>query len=198
MSRALQGVEAVACLKGVVMIRTGILRRIAVFVALILCTGASLIYAELKIGYIRPQYIFSKYQPYKEAQKQMETFQKTELDKLQKMTDNYQASIKEMESKALLMTEEILKLKREELEKQKKQLDSYYNQLYMTDGTLEKKQKELLNPVLDRINGVLMRIGKNDGYDYVLDAEGPVLFADPKHDISDLVLQELEKETPKQ
>lgn len=153
--------------------------------------------AELKIAYIRPQYIFSKYEPYKEAQRQIETYQKTELEKLQKMTGDYQNKVRDTESKAILMTEEILKAKREELQKQKEQLDSIYNDLYRKDGRLESKQKELLTPILDRINGVIMRIGKNDGYDYILDAEGPVLYANPNHDISDYVLKELEKETPK-
>ncbi len=152
---------------------------------------------ELKVAYIRPQYIFSKYEPYKEAQRQLETFQKTELDKLQKMTDDYQKKVKETDGKSILMTEEILKSKREELIKQKEQLDSMYNDLYRKDGKLEAKQKELVTPILDRINGVLMRIGKNDSYDYILDAEGPVLYANPKHDISDYVLKELEKEAPK-
>jgi outer membrane protein len=152
---------------------------------------------ELKVAYIRPQYIFSKYEPYKEAQRQLDTFQKTELDKLQKMTDDYQKKVKETDSKSILMTEEILKSKRDELIKQKEQLDSMYNDLYRKDGKLEAKQKELVTPILDRINGVLMRIGKNDSYDYILDAEGPVLYANPKHDISDYVLKELEKEAPK-
>jgi len=153
--------------------------------------------ADLKVAYIRPQYIFSKYEPYKEAQRQLETFQKTELEKLQKLTDEYQKKVKETDGKSILMTEEILKAKREELIKQKEQLDSMYNDLYRKEGKLESKQKELVTPILDRINGVLMRIGKNDAYDFILDAEGPVLYANPKHDISDYVLKELEKEAPK-
>ena len=153
--------------------------------------------AELKVAYIRPQYIFTKYEPYKEAQKQVDTFRKTELDKLQKMSDDFQKKVKDMDTKSLLMTEEILKVKREEMQKQREQIDSSYNELYKTGGKLELKQKELLNPILDRINSTLMRIGKNENYDFILDAEGPVLYANPKFDISDYVLKELDKEAPK-
>ncbi len=153
--------------------------------------------AELKVAYIRPQYIFSKYEPYKEAQKQIDTYRKTELDKLQKMSDDFQKKVKDMDAKSLLMTEEILKVKREEMQKQREQIDASYNELYKTGGKLELKQKELLNPILDRINSTLMRIGKNENYDFILDAEGPVLYANPKFDISDYVLKELDKEAPK-
>lgn len=167
------------------------------FAVLLSSPAAPAYAADLKLAYIRPQYIFSKYEPYKEAQRQIEAFKKTEDEKLKKMTDDYNKKVKDMGSKEILMTEEILKVKREELVKQKEQLDSIYNDLYKKDGRLESKQKELLTPILDRINGVLMRIGKNDGYDFIFDAEGPVLYANTKNDISDYVLKELEKETPK-
>lgn len=154
--------------------------------------------AELKIGYIRLQNIFSKYAPYTEAKKQLDAYEKTEKSKLQTMSDEFQKKMREVESQSLLMTDEILKVKREELDTQKKQLDSYYNDLYKAGGKLETKQNELFNPILDRINAVLMRIGKNDGYDYIYDGEGPILFANPKHDLTDYVLKELEKEAPTQ
>ena len=166
-------------------------------VALSLWGGVFAAAADLKVGYIRPQYIFSKYEPYKEAQKQIDAYRKTELDKLQKMSDDFQKKVKDMETKSLLMTEEILKVKREEMQKQREQIDSSYNELYKTGGKLEVKQRELLNPIIDRINGTLMLIGKNENYDFILDAEGPVLYANPKFDISDYVLKELEKEAPK-
>jgi Skp family chaperone for outer membrane proteins len=169
----------------------------AAALALTAFLAPSLSAAELKVGYIRPQYIFSKYEPYKEAQKQVDTYRKTELEKLQKMSDDFQKKAKDMDTKSLLMTEEILKVKREELQKQREQIDASYNELYKAGGKLESKQKELLNPILDRINGTLMRIGKDENYDFILDAEGPVLYANPKFDISDYVLKELDKEAPK-
>jgi outer membrane protein len=170
---------------------------IAAALALTALFAVSASAADMKVGYIRPQYIFSKYEPYKEAQKQVDTFRKTELDKLQKMSDDFQKKVKDMDTKALLMTEEILKVKKEEMQKQREQIDASYNELYKTGGKLEQKQKELLNPILDRINSTLLRIGKNENYDFILDAEGPVLYANTKYDISDYVLKELDKEDTK-
>ena len=153
--------------------------------------------AELKVGYIRPQYIFSKYPPYQEAQKQVDAYQKQELDKLQKNSQDYQNKVKEADQNAILMTEEIKKTKAEELRKIRESLDADYQELYKTGGKLETKQKELLTPVIDKINAAITRLGKNDGYDYILDAEGPVLYANQKFDLSDTVLKELEKDIQK-
>jgi outer membrane protein len=153
--------------------------------------------AELKVGYIRPQYIFSKFPPYQEAQKQVDAYQKQELDKLQKNSQDYQNKVKEANQNAILMTEEIKKTKTEELQKIKESLDADYQELYKTGGKLESKQKELLTPVIDKINAAITRLGKDEGYDYILDAEGPVLYANQKYDLTDMVLKELEKEIPK-
>ncbi len=152
--------------------------------------------AELKIGYIRPGYILENYEPYKEANRQLMEFQKIEEEKLQKEGEKLRYNVADAQKKALLMSEEILAQTREELSKQKEALDKTYDDLYKPGGIFEKKQQELVEPIIERVNEVLMRIGKDDGYDYILDAEKGVLFADEKHDISDYILEELKKGTP--
>jgi outer membrane protein len=177
-------------------------RGLKVFVVFLCFLSLSLVYsssgmAELKMGYIRPQYIFSKYPPYREAQKQLDAYQQQELSKLQKNSLEYQNKVKEADQNAILMTEEIKKTKAEELRKIKEALDSDYQELYKTGGKLEIKQKELLTPVIDKINAVITRLGKDEGYDFILDAEGPILYANQKYDLSDTILKELEKDIQK-
>ena len=41
-------------------------------------------------------------------------------------------------------------------------------------------------------------IGKEENYDYIFDAEGPVLYANEKYDISDYILEELQKDITSQ
>ena len=77
-----------------------------VCVSLLLAAQSVPSMAELKIGYIRSDYIFSKYEPYKIAEKQLREFQKLEDDKLQKRIDDWQKKVKDADSKALIMTDE--------------------------------------------------------------------------------------------
>ena len=60
---------------------TRILRTLGFFsiVLIMCCCFTATTHAELKIGYIRSQYLFQKYEPYKEAEKQLEEFHKKEL-----------------------------------------------------------------------------------------------------------------------
>ena len=83
----------------------------------------------------------------------------------------------------------------QELLKQKEALDKAYEALYNNQsGSIARKQNDFMTPVINDINEILTRIGENEGYDFILDAEqGGVLFANEKHDISDYILEELNK-----
>jgi outer membrane protein len=153
-------------------------------------------FAQLKIGYVRPQYIFSKYEPYKEAQKKIDDFQKTEIAKLDKQQQQLKQNADDYRQKQMLMSEEIQQSKQEELLKQQDALQKAYDELTRTDGTLDKKNEELVAPIIENINNVLMRLGKAEKYDYIFDANaGGVIYADEKYDLSDQVLEELNKGT---
>jgi len=179
-------------------------RRTVVFsalLALVVVSAGFPAQAQMKIAYIRSEYIFNNYEPYIEAQKQLEEYQKKEFDTLQKMKDELDKKFKEAQDKALLMTPEMKQTKMEELTKQGEELDRRYEALMNPEtGLIVKKQAELLQPIIDRINEVLMRIAKNEQYDFIFDATpGPqgntILFANEKYDISDQILNELKKES---
>lgn len=165
-------------------------------VNLILAAHAVPSMAELKIGYIRSDYIFSKYEPYKIAEKQLKEFQKLENDKLQKRFEDFQKKVKDADSKALLMTDEKKRETAEALRKEQEEIELSHEDLYKEKGLMTKKQSELLQPIIEKINEILMRIAKEDEYDYIFDATpgGILLYANDKYDISDLILEELGKE----
>ncbi len=157
--------------------------------------------AQMKIGYIRSDYIFSQYEPYKEAQKQLDSYQKNEFGELQKMKDELDKKVEDARSKELLMTPEMKQQKLEELSKQGEELEQRYEALMDPDtGLMVKKQTELMQPIIDRINEVLLRIAKEEEYDFIFDATiGPegntILFANEKYDISEQILEELKSES---
>ncbi len=167
-----------------------------VCVNLILAAQAVPSMAELKIGYIRSDYIFSKYEPYKIAETQLREFQKLEDDKLQKRFEDFQKKVKDADSKALLMTDETKRETADALRAEQEEIELSHENLFRENGLMAKKQSELLQPIIEKINEILMRIAKEDEYDYIFDATpgGILLYANDKYDISDLILEELGKE----
>ena len=151
--------------------------------------------AQLKMGYVRPSYIFGKYEPYREAERKIKELEKVEIDKLQKEGESLKKKYEDAQKQAALMSDEMRAAKADELAKQRDALDRAYDELYNNEtGLLVKRQEELISPIINDINEILNRIGKDEEYDYILDAEqGGVLYADEKHDISDYILEELNK-----
>jgi Skp family chaperone for outer membrane proteins len=92
----------------------------------------------------------------------------------------------------------------EELTKQREALEDRYEALMNPDtGIMIKKQTELLQPIIDRINEVLMKIAKDEAYDFIFDATaGPqgntILFANEKYDISEMIVEALKKDSSSQ
>ena len=146
-----------------------------------------------KFGYIRPTYIYDKYEPYKEAVRKIQEFEKGEYDKLQKEQQDFQQKVEAYQKQAVLMSEDMQAQRQQELVKQRETLDAAYDELYRDDGILMKKQEELIAPIINDINEVLMRVGETENYDFIFDAEQGLLFAAEKYDISDYILEELQK-----
>jgi len=165
----------------------------AVFFALRPCAQQNQKYA-----YIRPDYVLSKYDPYNKAMDKVEAFEKAETDKLKKRMDEFQKKVEEAQKQAPLMKEDQILSKRQELEKeqgniQKAQEDFYDRQ----NGQLVKKHSELIQPIINQFNEVMRDVGQKSGYDFIFNADVDnqvILYADPKLDISDQVLEELKKQ----
>ena len=163
-------------------------------ILLLMTTVSATALAELKIGYIRPTYIFSQYEPYLEAQDKLAEFQDAEIAKLNEMQDELLAKQEEYQQKNLMMTEQIQQQSQQEILAMNQAIQESYDELTREDGLLAQKQQELISPIIDDINDILMEIGDVEEYDLIFDAtSGGLIFADEQYDLSDRVLSELKK-----
>ena len=154
--------------------------------------------AQLKVAFVRPDYILSQYEPYRDAMKQVQAYEKTETDKLQKMVADLQKKYEDAQKQAPLMTEEKRNEKVAELEKQRSDIEKAQDDLLNREsGRLFKKHAELVQPIFDRLNRVLERFGQNEKYDFIFNVTADtqnILYADKKYDISERVAEDLKKE----
>jgi outer membrane protein len=100
---------------------------------------------------------------------------------------------KSYQNEAPLLSQD-MKVKREEAiitkEKEMKELQSKY---FGMEGQLFKKREELVKPIQDEILKAIKDIAVEGSYAVIFDssAGGNILFANPKFDISDQVLEKL-------
>ncbi|MFC1606616.1 OmpH family outer membrane protein [Candidatus Latescibacterota bacterium] len=149
--------------------------------------------AELKLAFVRTSYVLSKHQPYLDAVKEYEGFEKSEVEKLQKMGAAFQQKVADSQKQAAFMTEDKIRELSMQLEQENRQLEQQSEQLYNRDGgVLAKKYGELLKPVFDKVNSVIFQFRKDEGYAFIFEAESEALLdADEQYDISDKVIEKL-------
>lgn len=160
------------------------------FALLIGVAGGS--YAQ-KFALIDMEYILKNISSYETAQEQLEVMSKkwqTEIEKVQQevktMYKTYQADL------ALLSPDQKTKRENAIVEKEKS-LQELNRKYFGPEGELFKKREALVKPIQDDIYNAIKEISEAKGYQLVLDRASAtsVIFASPRIDISNEVLQKL-------
>ena len=165
------------------------------FGLLMLILFSSVIIAEtIKIAYVDTDRIMNESKLTKEAQKTFQNEQQQWQEKLQKMQDKIDKLSADYQAKQLVLTEEGKKEAQAKLLKLDQEIKEYYNKIYGENGEAAKRNNELLKPILDKLKTVIENIAVKENYAYILDSSsGAILYAKPAYDITDQVIEELDK-----
>lgn len=158
--------------------------------------SAGIVRAEMKIGYIDSEKILTEYEESKDALAKLEAENKRLQKEYQDLQVRYQTLADEFDKKKFVATESWKQQKQQEIENLAMEIQNYQVEKFGPQGEIYTKEAELMSPVLDKINNILKKVGNEGGYDYILDtAQRSIVFADPKHDLTSVVLYELSKAT---
>jgi outer membrane protein len=167
---------------------------VAVMVGVFLLAAWSQAHAQLKIRYIDSQQVLEKYPQFQEAQKKLDELKQSYEAEFSTMQQNAQKLYDEIQNQSLLLSPEKKAEKEAELQNLATQLERYQYEKLGPQGELFRKNKELTDPIIDKITQVIRKIGEEENYDFILDAVGgTVLHAKPDYDITERVLGELNK-----
>jgi outer membrane protein len=167
------------------------MRKFGVLISLLVLTSAMAV--AQKYGFVDSEYIRKNIPAFNAAQDQ--------LDKLsqqweKEVADGY-ASVeqlyKQYQNDAVLLSPD-MKAKREEaIINKEKEMKDLQNKYFGMEGELFKKREELVKPVQDEILKAIKEIAAEGSYAVIFDtaAGGNILFANPKYDLSDQVLEKL-------
>ena len=167
------------------------MKRISILTAMMLLTTVAA-FAQ-KYAFVDTEYIRKNIPAFNTAQDQ--------LDKLSKqwekeVADGYsvvEQMYKSYQNESVLLTQD-MKTKREEaIVSKEKEMKDLQNKYFGVQGELFKKREELVKPIQDEILKAIKEIAVEGSYAVIFDsaAGGNILFANPKYDISDQVLQKL-------
>ncbi|MDK9699897.1 MAG: OmpH family outer membrane protein [bacterium] len=149
---------------------------------------------DMKIAYINSQQIMAEFQESLDAQKQLES----EESEYKKKLDGMEVEITKMrdtfEKQSAMMTEEKQKEKYNEIRAKMDGYEKFQRETWGPEGKLYQRNAELTKPILEKVNAVIKKIGELDGYDYIFDVvPGSIVYAKPTDDITQKILDELQK-----
>lgn len=157
----------------------------------------SLSYAQfkpLKIGYTNVEYLIQLMPELKVVEKDYATYRLQLENKLKEELGQYEAKVKDYQSKMATMNDATKKQKEEELLKEQQILLKSESQM---EEDLLKKNQELMQPLYDKLDKVIKEVAKENDYTYIFNTDAgsgttPILLYGPEEfNITDLVKKKL-------
>jgi outer membrane protein len=146
-----------------------------------------------KFAYVDSQYILDNIPEFAEAQAQLDELSLQWQKEIDAKFSEVDKMYKEFQAKAVLLPEDMKKKKEQEIVDAEKEAKNLQKTRFGKDGDLFKKRQEFVKPIQEKIYNAIQDIATSNNYAVVFDKGGSlsILFANPKYDISDEVLDKL-------
>ncbi len=153
----------------------------------------------VRIGYIDMEYILDNIPEYRQASQMLDqkiqewkgeiAVKQTEIDNLKDQLENERP----------LLTPELIEEKEDEIKYLQQQLLEYRETKFGASGEFIIQKRQLIQPIEDQVFNAVQEIGTVRDYDFIFEnsAEALLLFSAERHDISDRVLQMINRSSRK-
>ncbi len=143
----------------------------------------------VKIGHINSNDLLSAMPERTKIQKDLEDHATELRTTLESMRKEYDTKVQEFQAKQDVMTDVIKNSKIKEITDLEKRITEFQQ---TAEADLQKKEQELLQPVIDKAKEAINTVAKEGGYTYILDSSvGVVLYSVEGDDIMALVKKKL-------
>lgn len=162
-------------------------------ILLVLSIVSSTVTQAQKFGYTDMEFITSKMPEYQLAQTEMKKFS----DKWAKEIQDKYAEIDRMQraymAEEVLLTDDLKRKRQSEIKEKEVEAREYNSKIFGMEGLLFQKKKEIMKPVLEKVQRAVTKVCSQRRLDFMFDKSSDVgmLYTNPKHDYSDYIMEEL-------
>ena len=155
-------------------------------------TAVSSLAQEVKIGYIDSIKIFAENKETQEAERvYRQDVQQWEAQK-QRMEQDIARMGEELNAQSPMLSEEKKAERRLEMQRKMDEYKRFMEETFGDNGLAAKRNKELTQPIVDKINKIIEAIAIEQKYSMVFDvANANIVYADKKLDLTEIVLTRL-------
>lgn len=171
-----------------VIVRAGLL---AMVLGMVFSFSASA--QNLKLGFVNDDTIKQKYLAWQRAQEQWETERKAWDTEAQTRQTELQEMLTDYDKQRLILSDEKRKEREAAIRTKQDALDAYTKQIYGPGGTAERKQEELVGPLLENVNKAIEAVAVAENYDVIFTMQSGLGYIKESYDVTQKVLDALEK-----
>jgi outer membrane protein len=144
--------------------------------------------------YVDTQYILDAITEYGAAQLELDRLSVEWQNQIEAKFALVDKKRKEYEAEAILLPAEIKKQREKEISELDEKAKELQKKYFGVGGELFSKREELIQPIQDEIFKAIKEVSSEKKYAFVFDKanQSNLLFADPKYNISDLVLRKMD------
>jgi outer membrane protein len=146
-----------------------------------------------KFAFVDTQYILDNLPEFTEAQAQLDDLSAQWQKEIEAKFAEVDKMYKDYQAQSVLLPEDMKKKKEQEIVDKEKEAKNLQKQRFGKDGDLFKKRQELVKPIQDKLYNAIQEIATTNNYSIIFDKGGSLtmLYANPKYDVSDDVLDNL-------
>jgi len=162
------------------------------FLITVFIVTATMVQAQ-KFAYVDTQYILDNIPEFTEAQAQLDDLSNQWQKEIETRFAEVDKMYKDYQTQAVLLPDDMKKKKEQEIVDKEKEAKNLQRTRFGKDGDLFKKRQELVKPIQEKIYNAIQELAANNNYAVVFDKGGSLtmMYANPKFDISDEVLDNL-------
>ena len=146
----------------------------------------------LKIGFVRDEQIKNQYRAWGKAQDQWDIEARAWEDEALSKQEELRELTEEFERQKLILSEEKRAEKEAAIGAKTDALDAFTRQVYGPNGTAERKQSQLLQPLIEAISNAIEAVAIAEDYDVIFTLQSGLGYIKEDYDMTSKVLQYLE------
>jgi outer membrane protein len=150
-----------------------------------------------KFGYVDMEYITSKMPEYLKAQSEINQFSERWAKEIQEKFAEIDRLQRTYMAEEVLLTDDLKRKRQNEIKEKELEAREYNNKVFGMDGMLFQKKKELMKPVLERVQRAVEKVCAQRRLEFLFDKSSDfvMVYTNPRHDYTDYILEELGIET---
>ncbi|RKX21250.1 MAG: hypothetical protein DRP35_04760 [Candidatus Zixiibacteriota bacterium] len=146
-----------------------------------------------KIGFVNDEKIKMEYKAWSKAQENWEIEAKAWEDEAIQKQQDLQEMIDEFDKQKLILSQEKKKEKEATIKVKQDDLDDFTRRIFGPGGQAERKQAQLLQPLLDNVTKAIEAVAIQENYDVIFTLQSGLGYIKDSYDLTDKVLKYLDE-----